>query len=289
MTNGTDAPRDVNIFFAGLFFFAFKSQSLDPLPPPSQETFVEGHVGIFHTDKNRHDLCLRLKDGEDFRDYKIYYDALGAVPREVLIEKRTGPSSLPSEARVLEGWMRPDESRLNDDPPCPFGWILDFESNDLHGPYSRVDRSQIFTVLRFKTGLFYTALIDKDEPFVAYQPPSLIKPIGHIAKVIGVKITLLEGEALVFSAGSLSWTLPNTISEVHFDHTCPGDPPASSPRPGSDNDMQEYYPLAGIPEGERFRFVPLLPAKPEGHGLENRFANPFICYGGGGSKGNGLI
>jgi hypothetical protein len=126
--------------------------------------------------------------------------------------------------------------------------------------------------------------------FVAHRPPSAVKIVGHIAKVIGVKITLTDVEDLVFSAGSLTWKLPHTISEVQLTHTCPDDPPESAPLPGSGiNDMQEYYPLVGIPEAERFRFYPLSAQTEDANISASNVAHPFICFGGGGSKANGLI
>jgi hypothetical protein len=145
-TEATVLPREVNIFFAGLFFFTFAN-------PQADDKYAEGHVGIFKSQIGKtpieHDLCLKLVDDSgDERDYKIYHTTLGSLEKEIAIEKKIGEATQASEVSLLEGWTRPDESRLDEPDPLPFGWILDFESNDLHGPTSRVDKSQLHTVLR---------------------------------------------------------------------------------------------------------------------------------------------
>jgi hypothetical protein len=261
MANGTTTARDVDILFAGLFFFAFKNKDLgDP------EKYEEGQVAIFKTAPEHH-LCLQLNDQFNFQ---IYQESFPLLPPIVEIERTP---SVTSGVRVHGGWDRPRDNPPAD--PTRFGYILDFESDDLHGRQhpngTGKHTNNIFSVLRFKTGVFDTRKLG--ERLKAENGAATVL-LGQVAEVIGVKVGLAAGQDLVFRAGSLSYTLPSTVTKVLISNTCPDDPPANGRI-----DMEEHYSLVDVPVREQFRYKPSTILE----------ANPFVCYSGGGSKTNGLL
>lgn len=260
MANETPATREVDILFEGLFFLAFKNQ--DTRVP---EKYAEGHVAIFKT-APEHDVCLKLNDEFNFQ---IFQESLPLLPSIVDIERTTGGS----EVTVHGGWERP-----TDDPPADptrFGYILDFESDDLHGVQhpsgAPKNTSRLFSVLRFKTGVFSTRKLG--ERLKATNGANT-KRLGRVAEVTGVKVSLAPGEDIVFKSGTLSYALPSTITKILISNTCPEDPPANGRV-----DMEEHYSLLAVPVREEFKFSLDTPD----------VANPFVCYSGGGSKSNGLL
>ena len=261
MANGTPATREVKIVFAGLFFFSFTDE------------FAEGHVGIFPT-SIQHDLCLKFKENGSERDLKIFQNALGFLPKQITIEKVSGANAEPADVTVPGGFARPDEATAGDAGTKPFGWIVDFDA--LHPTGIAIDNASFLSVFRFKTGEFYTEEIG--ESLGLELPGMEASHLGPVASAVGVQIKLTDTQDLVFTdGGSYSWTLPREISEVRIDDTCPDDAPGPAPL---ENDMQQYYPLLGVPEPQRAVFV-----------VENEILEspPFVCYVGGGGKPRSLV
>lgn len=265
MANETPATREVKIIFAGLFFFSFT------------EEFAEGHVGIFPT-SIQHDLCLKFKENGSERDLKIYQNALDFLPRQIHIEKVSGEKAESESVSVHGGFARPDEATAADPiSKKPYGWIVDFDS--LHPDEIAIDNTSFISVLRFKTGEFYTE--ELGESLALEFPAVAERHLGPVASVVGVRITLTDTQELAFTdGGSFYWTLPRAITEVRFDDTCPGDALGAAPGEPGENDMQQYYPLLGVPAPLRPKFVI------ENDELETE---PFVCYPGGGSRPRSLV
>lgn len=253
-TGSTVLPRDVNILFAGLFFFAFRNQD-----PHNPEQYDEGHVAIFKTSPDHH-LCIQLND---LYSFQIYQESLPLLPPILDIVKTAGTLGV----TVHGGWDRPPD----DSDPTRFGYILDFESNLLHGRQTGKHTSKLFSVLRFNAGTFTTdKLGGRVDAQQGTNPPI---PLGPLAERIGVKVSLGSGEDLVFRVGTLSYTLPSTITKVLISNTCPTEDSSDEQL-----DLEEHYSLVDVPVREEFKFK-----------IHNPRAHPFVCYTGGGSKTNGLL
>jgi hypothetical protein len=215
-----------------------------------------------------------------------------SLPETINVEKVKDGNAVSTGVSILGGWKRPDDERT---APYPFGYIVDFEGNELHGPDfpGAVPKNpgRLHPTLRFTTGTFYTEKRSKEKYLVARGTTNT--SLGYIAEVVGVKAVLNENDKVVFKIGNLSLELPATVSAVHFEHVCPEFKSQTGPQPertedfpmleGKD-DMKMYYDLLNIAESMRFTFQKSSGSEVSSDSGTLRGVPPAICFGGGGSQ-----
>lgn len=289
--------REVKFLFEGLFFFHFPDDG-DP------EHRSEGRIGILSTDC-RHDLSVTITEATRTRRITIPHATIRTLPETISVRKvNEGGATTESGVSIPGGWTRPRSAPSpSSTGDYPFGCIVDFEGDGLHGPDfpGPIPKKpgRLHPTLRFSTGTFYTEQLSSDEYSVTRG--SQTTSLGYLAEVVGVKVTVRDAERLVCMIGGMPLELPPTVSAVRLEHVCPEFRAQSQPdptsvkaapnlddSPGGSDDMQMYYDFLDVPKSMTFSFTKTADANPaqEGGGTL-RGVPPAICYPTGGSGTHG--
>jgi hypothetical protein len=291
MTNGgANGTRELKILFQGLFYLSF----------PKNDS--EGRVGVLSVPPDDHIMVITIKAGGGETKIELTEPAVRRLPKHFFFEK-SGSSARGSNVSRKKlgggetGWERPPQAQGRQvSHKDLFGFIIDFEGPEMHGPDHsgaiKKKKGKLRPILHFNAGEFYTEHQSKCTYEVVRKNKRIT--LGRVAEVLGVRIGLAPKENLILRTEGMKLPIPDTVTEIFIQHLRPdhfkhlseqGESKKNhasgkgnkSSHPGTE-DMQLYYKFLNVPKSKRFDFKIIKCDTPGGA------IPPFSCFGSGGNR-----
>ncbi len=264
----------ISFLFDGLFFFCFHNYDA------GDKRWEECQVGI-HPTAPDHPLriIINAPSGQKVFDMSEEDHWMSQWVNNIYLEKSTSGGVIRRDDAIDR--QKPE---INSDS---FKWVIDFENHEMHNLQLVKQPEILRPVLHFKDGDFYTARVNNCKQYIQkiVNGMSVGSPrdFGFVARIIGAKIDLELGTALLLKTGGGVLKLAENTTGVTAAYTIRLLNNDAVPHPSSESDIKYFYDFLTDKTGIRFEFIPVDKNCKEKDDL-TAAVHPYVCYGTTGSK-----